>query len=241
MSSQDDNNTLHYSLLPNHLVKNKKVKRAVVHSVFYIKQECLIQEVSEATGLPEDSVRNVMSAMCQSISTHSQNGHGFQTDLFESKPIIKGVVQEHQRAITYPDQRVEFKVQFGEGIQLNYEAIKCKQVKQKQHFIAINSIEDGVSQTQGKVLTCYGHVSINGDNLRFNPDKTDEGVFIVAKSGEEVRVSNIFVNSRKVIQLCLPKLPLGNGYRVELRKRFFHNNNLFTKVSTCVFTVVPIK
>lgn len=227
MIDEKTRTSLLYSLIKNSLVKDKNVKRAQVHSVFYIGDEILINEAIERTGLPEDSVRRVMKSLCESTSHHSQLGHGIRCSLFYSKPTIKGCLEENQTQLKYPEQKVEFNLQFGNGIDISYEKIQTQWEDNTPHFILIDSVEDGITETKGQYLTPYGNLVIKGLELTFNEQNEDEGIFIVDKDGSATKANKVYLNTRKMIQIRIPNIPIGESYSIEVRKRFQNNNQLY--------------
>lgn len=240
MSSKEDLNTLHFILVRNSLIKDREVNKAVVQNVFTINQESLIAELADETELSEDSVRHVFEAICRSIVCHAEKGHGIQTDMLVMKPTIKGSLEKNQTLLHYPEQRVDFKLSFGSGVKINYEKILTKRVVGTKHYIIMDSIEDGISNTIDTYLTSYGNLLIRGLELTFNSKNEDEGVFVIDRNGKEIKASKVFRNSRREIHVCTPKLEVGAVYSIELRKRFQHNSHLFIKVYPNRFTCISI-
>lgn len=227
MSLELDQNTLHFSIIPNPLVTDKNVNRAVVQAIHWLENDQAIDEVAEKTGIPADMVVKVFKGITDCIGEHCQNGHGIRLEFMVSKPLIKGNLEEGQTSLHYPDQRVEFKLIIGEGVEINYEKIKTQRIESTTHVVVIESAEDGVTETDGVYLTVNGTLIIQGLEIHVNQENKDEGVFILDSNGGEYRCDKLYVNSRSTIQARIPKLAPGDRYEVEIRKRFNRNKKLF--------------
>lgn len=227
MSLELDQNILHFSIVPNPLVTDKKVNRAIVQAIHWLENDQAIEEIAFQTGLPVETVAKVFNGITTNVSEHCQNGHGIRLEFMTSKPLIKGNLEEEQTKLNYPEQKVEFKLALGEKVDINYEKIKTQRIETTAHVVVIESAEDGVTETDGQYLTVNGTLIIEGLEVHVNEEKEDEGVFILDSNGGEHRCDKLYVNTRSTIQARIPKLAPGDRYEVEIRKRFNRNKKLF--------------
>jgi hypothetical protein len=97
-------------------------------------------------------------------------------------------------------------------------------------FLNINT------NTTNSVLTPGGIGQIVGEELKFNPNNPQEGIFFVAADGTETKVQIIASRTEGKLVFSIPALPAGN-YTLEVRRAYTKENIIRKGVLSDTLTV----
>jgi hypothetical protein len=97
-------------------------------------------------------------------------------------------------------------------------------------FLNINT------NTTNSVLTPGGIGQIVGEELKFNPNNPQEGIFFVAADGTETKVQIIASRTEGKLVFSIPTLPAGN-YTLEVRRAYTKENIIRKGVLSDTLTV----
>lgn len=120
-----------------------------------------------------------------------------------------------------PTQGHQLAVGVQQGPQLKGDvrtATTQKDVAPLPHPI-VTQYKDATSHLLNSTATSGRLAEIRGDNLKFDPTKTDEGVFFVPVTGSPIKVTVFTGNTDKLLTIQNPTLT-ATTYHIEVRKRF---------------------
>ena len=146
-----------------------------------------------------------------------EQGYGVTTDFLIIWPVMSGVLQNKDDRFDPERNKVVFKTRLGRRFNGVSNAVKVEKIDPPANTPSPLVLEDLTSVTVNKYLTPGGTVVLSGERLRFRQDNPQQGIFLIASSGDELRIERIFKHSNAQIVFLLPaSLPL-DEYTLEVR------------------------
>lgn len=216
------------------------VKMAQSSTALNIDTKTLAQEivrqgttvrVADAEAVLEN-LATALAALCARGESVKIGKFGFVT------PRVKGTRNESGEWINPP--KAYLTMRFDTALQRAFSAnAVLEEVEAKENSPLVAQVKDGATGLFDSVLTSGGALGIIGKCLKFNPTRSDEGVYFVpAETGETVKAAQILDNRYSRLTVAVPtELTPGAMYRIRVRARL---NNCKTLTESAYKTVLTV-
>jgi len=178
--------------------------------------------IRQGTTVREADVLAVLKNISNAVAARCKNGESVTIpSLGIITPRIGGVMDKDGKWIDgpYVYLGMKFETALAEDIQLN---ATIEQISVKKNMPQILRFFDAASATENTTATMDSAAEINGLNLRFNPTKSDEGLWLAPVNPElpAVKVGAFLQNSPSRVIFTVPAgLQIGTLYKPLLRAR----------------------
>jgi len=178
-----------------------------------------------------DNLATALAALCARGESVKIAKFGFVT------PRVKGTRNAAGEWVKEP--KAYLTMRFDSALQRAFSAnAVLEEVEAKENGPVIMQVTDA-SGAIDSVLTAGAFVGIEGKYLKFNPTRSDEGVyFIPTGTGETVKAAQILDNRYSRLTVGIPAtLEAGGSYRIQVRARLNKCKNVTESSYKAVFTV----
>ncbi len=225
--------TIRYSLHPNNLKNKKKDFFAKVQLTGSVDLEDIINRMDElgSTVTKADSMA-VIEDCTRAVESFLLEGYRVNIGgLVQIYPGIKGSFNNYEDSFKKGKHRLHASARPGARIskklQLKGKAIK---VDSSTPWPALSEFRDIFTDTRNTILTPGSIGMIWGEDLKFNPEETDEGIFFVNINDKtRIRISQVQKNQPKELVFLIPQdLEKGAEYSLIVRRRAKNSSSLRT-------------
>jgi hypothetical protein len=207
-----------YYLQRNHVSKGPNDHSARVYSPYTHDMDVIVQKMMKrGTGTSETDLRASLQIFFDVVTDEVLEGNSIITPIANFKPGIMGLFEG--RADTFDYNRHAIKANVSNGKLLNDKMYFATAEKINQPFplpllLEFTDINSGVSN---KSITSNGMGSILGEQLKFNPENPEEGIFFV--NGTTHKVNIVGTRTEGKLMFTIPTLTPGE-YKLEVRKAY---------------------
>ena len=207
-----------YYLQPNPVAAdpNSHSARVLPHTIF--DTDGIIKKMTQrGTGCTEADIRAVLHIYYEVVSDEVSYGNHVNTPLANYKPGIVGVFAS--AADSFDSSRHEIKANISSGVLMAQKmkvstVTKIRKPEPKPFILEYIDVNSGLSNSK---VTSGGMGLITGEELKFNPENVEEGIFFV--NGTTTKVAVIGTRTEGKLMFTVPTLPAGN-YSLEVRKAY---------------------
>ncbi|MGV8092175.1 MAG: DNA-binding domain-containing protein [Mangrovibacterium sp.] len=211
---------LTYGLYPNSVFKEEQVFRALIKErQKYTLDEVVVRMVRRSPALTAAAIRGTLDLFMEEVSQILEDGDSVTTPLFKAQCSISG---KFTGANDYfQTNRHQVKVNLRPGSLLNKMAKQVRPHKGEGHLPRplIKSFTDMSTGGTDSALTPGGPAVIRGIRLKFDPDDTEQGVFLENESGKLLRIPGVLRNVFSQIILMVPADLLPGTYRLIVKSK----------------------
>jgi len=129
---------------------------------------------------------------------------------------------------SFDSSRHRLEVNASVGAHLRKTVINNAQITKTDTIIPAPTpaeLVDTASGTVNDLLTVGNIATINGWRLKFAPDAGDEGIFLIADDGTEIKAASVATNKPAQLTFLVPDLAgFGPQFRLEVRSRMAMDN-----------------
>jgi hypothetical protein len=200
-----------YALAKNQMAKDKPNYVANVSCMDYKNYDDLIDiMVEEGSGLTRPQALAYFERLIQSVNRLLENGCTINTPLFKVRPTIKGVFETADDYFDPKKQKLSYTMCAGKRMKPVTANIELKKIKSS--LPVIKTYFDGVSRETNTIITPGGNAVIKGENLQFDPEDPEQGVFFceVHHPKTAIRALSFMKNTFNEITFMVPRLEAGN-------------------------------
>ena len=218
-----------YSLTRNHFKKNVKQYVAKPQDIHFLSLDDVIKQmVGRGSILKRTECYAVLEAFFHCVAENLTEGKGLKSEYLQITPGIQGVFNDEADEFDSKRHQIVLNVVAGKHLDKAVTKVKPKKISARPPYRPeIKEVYDIETETVNDQLSPGNVVEITGDKLNINPDKDDEGVFLIHnETTEETRISKIRHNYPKKLTFKLPtNLHIGK-YSLEIRKRPYRTKAL---------------
>ncbi|MDR1198306.1 MAG: DUF4469 domain-containing protein [Prevotellaceae bacterium] len=222
-------------MLQYHLVENlmtpapDDAMAQVVNLRSYTEEQIAEQMLKRGTLLTKADILAVLEVYREVILDIIADGSSVNTRLFNISPSISGVF--NGMADTFDPNRHKIHVNFNRGMDVRSAAaaIKTEKVQVADPVPYIIEVKDTVSGSVNETLTPGGVVQLRGSRLKFITEETDNGIFLLPESGDEVKITVIVENKPARLIAMLPADLASGTYHLEVRTNYLHSGTQKSK------------
>jgi hypothetical protein len=226
-----------YYLQPNPVTPDPNDQSArVLPNASLTLEDIIAKMMQRGTTVTEADTRAVLNLFFNVVSDEVADGNFVNLPLANIRVGISGVFTSITDS--FDPSRHSIRATLSPGLLLSEKMQKVRLEKTLQplpspvilEFLNINT------NTTNSVLTPGGIGQIVGEELKFNPDNPQEGIFFVAADGTETKVQIIASRTEGKLVFSIPTLPAGN-YTLEVRRAYTKENIIRKGVLSDTLTV----
>jgi len=226
-----------YYLQPNPVTPDPNDQSArVLPNASLTLEDIIAKMMQRGTTVTESDTRAVLNLFFDVVSDEVADGNFVNLPLANIRVGISGVFTSITDS--FDPSRHSIRATLSPGLLLSEKMQKVRLEKTLQplpspvilEFLNINT------NTTNSVLTPGGIGQIVGEELKFNPDNPQEGIFFVAADGTETKVQIIASRTEGKLVFSIPTLPAGN-YTLEVRRAYTKENIIRKGVLSDTLTV----
>jgi hypothetical protein len=209
-----------YYLQPNPVTPDPNDQSArVLPNASLTLEDIIAKMMQRGTTVTEADIRAVLNLFFDVVSDEVADGNFVNLPLANIRVGISGVFTSITDS--FDPSRHSIRATLSRGLLLSEKMQKVRLEKTLQplpspvilEFLNINT------NTTNSVLTPGGIGQIVGEELKFNPNNPQEGIFFVAADGTETKVQIIASRTEGKLVFSIPTLPAGN-YTLEVRRAY---------------------
>jgi hypothetical protein len=226
-----------YYLQPNPVTPDPNDQSArVLPNASLTLEDIIAKMMQRGTTVTEADTRAVLNLFFDVVSDEVADGNFVNLPLANIRVGISGVFTSITDS--FDPSRHSIRATLSPGLLLSEKMQKVRLEKTLQplpspvilEFLNINT------NTTNSVLTPGGIGQIVGEELKFNPNNPQEGIFFVAADGTETKVQIIASRTEGKLVFSIPTLPAGN-YTLEVRRAYTKENIIRKGVLSDTLTV----
>jgi hypothetical protein len=226
-----------YYLQPNPVTPDPNDQSArVLPNASLTLEDIIAKMMQRGTTVTESDTRAVLNLFFDVVSDEVADGNFVNLPLANIRVGISGVFTSITDS--FDPSRHSIRATLSPGLLLIEKMQKVRLEKTLQplpspviiEFLNINT------NTTNSVLTPGGIGQIVGEELKFNPNNPQEGIFFVAADGTETKVQIIASRTEGKLVFSIPTLPAGN-YTLEVRRAYTKENIIRKGVLSDTLTV----
>ncbi|MBI9063326.1 MAG: DUF4469 domain-containing protein [Marinilabiliaceae bacterium] len=202
-----------YILIDLKLTAEENDFSAIPAKIIYKSRQEIVHEVvsQEGTILKETETNAAVNAFFKKILLNLTDGFGYRDGIFTLTPTIQGVfLGEDDR---FDPERHTIVASLAAGDQLKQAAsqIELRKTDARDLSPKIKEIRDLISNEVNSSIAPRSIVELYGDHLKFNPEASDQGVFLVnTATADRIKITEFREIYPKKITLVTPAdLPVG--------------------------------
>ncbi len=216
-----------YYLHPNPLTSNPndQLARILPNTIFNL-DDIIEMMIRRGTTVTETDARAVIMLFMQVVAEAVADGNHVNTPLVNIKPGIAGIFKDISD--TFDPKRHTKHAILLSGTLLNKLIEKAPIEKITRPLPAPTILEyiDVSSGASSSLITPAGIGRIIGNELKFNLQNPNEGVFFIANDGTEIKVTAIAQCTEKRLIFSNPAELAPGNYTLEVRRSYTKNGSI---------------
>jgi hypothetical protein len=210
-----------YYLQPNPITPdpNDQSARVLSNEVFDV-EKIIPYMLERGSTVTQADIRAVLDVFFAVTSDIVARGNSVNLPLVNIRPGINGVFASQTDNFD-PSRHIK-KASVSAGIMLNQKMQAAEVVKVLQPIAAPVLIEftDVNTQTTNSILTPGGIGQLVGEELKFNPENTAEGIFLIPPTGAEIKVGILATRTEGKLVFGIPAGLASGNYGIQVRKGY---------------------
>ncbi len=208
---------LKFALFENHLTSDPGDYMAVVQNLQSKTQGDVIDlMIGRGSTVTKAEALAVMEEYAASIEQLLKDGYAINTPLFNLCPSIKGIFYGPEEVFNPAIHRVQVNITTGTRLNGIGKHVSVERVKGSSPKPDPEYLYDLGSDTRNQSLTPGNIAQIKGSRLKFDPSDPQQGIFLLAANGAEIKVATVSRNKPAQLDFLVPALADGE-YHVEIR------------------------
>jgi hypothetical protein len=214
-----------YYLQPNPINPDPNDQSARVLSGNVLNADDIIQRMlKRGTTLTETDMKAVLNLLFDVVSDEVAEGNNVNLPIANIKPSITGVFVN--AADSFDATRHTKKATLSSGSLLieKMQKASVEKILQPVPMPVLLEYQDINTGSSNSVLTSGGIGQIVGEELKFDINNSTEGVFLVAQSGTETKISIIATRTEGKLMFSIPTGLASGNYTLEVRRAYTKNS-----------------
>lgn len=219
--------SLRYYLQLNPITPDPNDRSARIDSTARLSQDDIVgRMMKRGTMVTQSDVLAVLNLYNEVVSDEIANGATVNLPLANFKPSIRGTFKDANDS--YDSSRHVKRASVSQGLLLaeKMRNAPAEKVTTSLPSPVITEFVDFNSGQSNAVLTPNGIACITGEELKFDPAQTDEGLFFKADDGTETRVDIIASLTEGQLMFQVPDTLAPGEYTVEVRRAYTGNRTI---------------
>lgn len=214
-----------YYLQPNPVTPDPNDQSARVLSNKVHDLDSIIKEMlKRGSTVTEADVRAVVTVLFEVVTDEVADGNSVNLPLVNIRPSVNGVFDNVSDSFD-PSRHIK-NASLTKGLLLMSKMASAKVEKISKPVPTPTLIEftDINSGAANSILTLGGIGQIVGEELKFNPDNFDEGIYFIADDNTPTKVAVIANRTEGKLMFSIPAGLAPGRYRLEVRKGYGKTN-----------------
>jgi hypothetical protein len=211
---------IRYALYPNSFQKDRPDTHYVarVHHTGVCDQSTLVELITTRNRtLTPALVEAVLEEYATAIEYALSTGMRISTSVVKIQASIQGKFTEYDER-RYPEQQpIVLKALPGKRLKKLLSKLKAERVSPKHPCPKPEHLEDIFSDTKDQRITARGVLRLRGRRLKFDPQDSRQGIFLVSEEGEDIRIADAITNVPSQLLFQAPDVLPAGDYQLEVR------------------------
>lgn len=210
--------SLKYSLFENHLTTEPGDYMAVTTDTVTLDLDAIIERMGNmGSTVTKADILSVMEDFHSAVKEFVKEGANIKTPLFKINQSISGVFNERGESFDNSKHRVNINLIPGADLRAIRGDIRVERVDGVPARPAPIDYKDVNAGVSNDVLTPGGVGELLGNNLKFDTDDSQQGIFLIASDGSETRVQTMVRNKPSNLIFLVPTGLAAGTYTLEVR------------------------
>lgn len=229
---------LKFSLFENHLTTEPGDYMAIAtNNVTISRDEIIERMIRSGSTVTKAEALSVLEEYGRALEEFIIEGSNVVTPLFRISQSISGVFNSRTEGYNKGRHRINIKIQPGLRLRDIRNRIKVERVEGTPARPVAIDFKDVVSGTLNDALTPAGVGELIGNDLKFNPENTEEGIFLIASDGSVTRISIMVRNKPSNLIFMIPDALTAGTYTLEVRSILSGTKNIRSGMLDAELTV----
>lgn len=210
-----------YSLRKNQLAPElNKFTARISGSRSFTREEIIDRLAQRGSAMTRADIQSVLSMHDEEVCAIIADGGAVNTPLLHIRHTIRGVFEHVDDLFDHRRHRIHVTLSPGLLLKEALRKIRIVKVEASHTEPVISQVYDVVSGISGRALTRGGVLRIIGNRLKFDSGDEEQGVFLIAETGEAERCSFIADNLPARLTVIIPQCLVDtHTYMLEVRTR----------------------
>lgn len=218
-----------YYLQPNPITPDPNDQSARVVANAVLDMDGVIKAMlRQRPGLSEADLRAAVSLFFEVVSDEIANGNHVNLPLVNIKPSISGVFTSITDSFDSSRHVKRATVSNGLLLQQKMQQATVEKIKQALPSPVLLEFSDVNTGTINSKLTPGGIGMVIGEELKFNPEGADEGIFLVKEGGNATKVTVLATRTEGKLMFSIPANLKAGSYLLEVRRAYTNANAIRT-------------
>jgi len=211
-----------YFLQPNPITTDPNDQSARIMSNATLSlQDIVTLATKRGTSLTETDLTAAANLLFDVITDEVANGNNITLPLVNIRPSIKGVFTSAADSFDSARHIKRASLSAGQLLTTKMQDTKVEKLTAQQPSPILVEFLDVNSATTNSLLTPGGIGSITGEELKYNPENTAEGIFLVpASGGEATKITVVATRTEGRLMFSIPTGIQAGSYTLEVRKGY---------------------
>ncbi len=209
---------LKFSLFPNHLTTEPGDYMAVTTDKITVgRKEIIARMIRSGSTVTKAEALSVLEEYSRALEEYLKEGASVVTPLYRIVPSISGVFDDRQEAFSADKHRINLNIHPGLRLREIRNDIQVEKVEGRPAQPVPMDILDVVSGSMNDVLSPGGVGDLRGNDLKYDHEDPQQGIFLVASDGTETRMDTIIRNKPSNLIFMIPESLAAGTYALEVR------------------------
>lgn len=178
------------------------------------------------TGITEEEVRSVYSALEKEIREVTEEGDGVNLSICQARPSIQGVFYNESESFDPARHKLVSNLIPGEVITEALKKVKLVKVPATIKGPVIQAFIDVRTKTRNTQITPGKIGKLKGVNLKVDTADEQQGIFFIDQNNQEIKVEVFSHNLPSDVTFEIPDTLTAGHYRIEVRTLLAGNKKL---------------
>lgn len=219
--------SLKFSLFENHLTSEPGDYMAVTTDNVTVEREQIIERmIRSGSTVTKAEALSVLEEYSRALEEYIKEGCNVVTPLFKISQSISGVFNSRAEAFNDSKHRININVKPGLRLRDLRESIQVEKVEGQAAHPVLIDFKDIVSGSMNDILSTGGVGELIGNNLKFDEEDEQQGIYLKASDGSESKITTIIRNKPSNLIFMIPEGLAAGAYTLEVRCILPNTKNL---------------
>ncbi|MCF8337133.1 MAG: DUF4469 domain-containing protein [Bacteroidales bacterium] len=210
-----------YHLQPNPITTDPDDHSARVNPVASLDFDSIVQEMlRRGTTVTDTDAQAVVTLFMEVISDKASEGNNVNLPLVSIRPGIRGVFNGASDSFDPARHTIRATVSAGPLLEEKMSQGRPEKILHNRPKPELVAFVDYNSQTTDALLTPGGIGEITGEELKYNHDDAEEGIFFIEDAGTETRVDVLSVRTDGKLMFQIPSALTPGNYALVVRRKY---------------------
>ncbi len=232
---------IRYYLQDNPITSDPNDRSARIDPILAVNQDDIIEDVlGTGTTLTRTDVIGALTAYNDAVAKRLADGYFVNLPIANLRTSIKGVFIDGTDEFDASRHTLRVKASGGTLVNQRLATANLLKLKSSKPQPFVDQFIDVATQTADGNLTPGNIGTITGEELKFNADETEEGIFFVnTANNNEHKADFIAARTEGKLTFLIPTSLTAGTYRLEVRRAYTQDDKIRIGVADNGLTVAP--